>query len=120
MRRRKIIVNITTSADGYVAGLDGNLDWLTERPAPKGFYGLPEFELSIDAKIVGRKTIIPLLSELLHLPYHAEIHWSMRSNRRTPCPGWPNLLDSYAARCVPCGSSVQSYSGMISSALTEG
>lgn len=56
VRQRKIIVNIATSADGYVARPDGNLDWLTERPAPKGFYGLPEFERSIDAKILGRKT----------------------------------------------------------------
>jgi dihydrofolate reductase len=56
MPQRKIIVNIATSADGYVARSDGNLDWLTKRPAPKGFYGLPEFERSIDAKILGRKT----------------------------------------------------------------
>jgi len=53
---RKIIVNIATSADGYVARPDGNLDWLTERQAPKGFYGLLEFERSTDAKILGRKT----------------------------------------------------------------
>ena len=56
MPQRKIIVNIATSADGYVARRDGNLDWLTERPAPQGFYGLPEFERSTDAKILGRKT----------------------------------------------------------------
>ena len=54
--QRKIIVNLATSADGYVARLDGCLDWLTERPAPMGFYGLPEFERSTDAKILGRKT----------------------------------------------------------------
>jgi dihydrofolate reductase len=54
--KRKIIVNIATSADGYVARIDGNVDWLTKRPAPKGFYGLPEFARSIDAKILGRKT----------------------------------------------------------------
>src|SRR5215470_10487024 len=53
---RKIIVNIATSADGYVARSDGSLDWLTSRPAPKGFYGLPKFSRSIDAKILGRKT----------------------------------------------------------------
>ena len=53
---RKIIVNLATSADGYVARPDGDLDWLTERPAPKGFYGLPEFERSTDARILGRKT----------------------------------------------------------------
>ena len=56
MPRRKIIVNIATSADGYVARKDGNLDWLTKRPAPKGFYGLPKFARSVDAKILGRKT----------------------------------------------------------------
>ncbi len=56
MPERRIIVNIATSADGYVARTDGNLDWLTKRPAPKGFYGLPEFSRSIDAKILGRKT----------------------------------------------------------------
>src|SRR5262245_6617117 len=54
--QRKIIVNLATSADGFVARPDGNLDWLTERPAPKGFYGIPEFERSIDARILGRKT----------------------------------------------------------------
>jgi dihydrofolate reductase len=53
---RKIIVHIATSADGYIARPDGTLDWLTNRPAPKGFYGLPEFERSINAKILGRKT----------------------------------------------------------------
>ena len=53
---RKIVVNLATSADGFVARPDGDLDWLTDRPAPKGFYGLPEFERSIDSKILGRKT----------------------------------------------------------------
>jgi dihydrofolate reductase len=56
MQKRKIIVHIATSADGYIARPDGNLDWLTSRAAPEGFYGLPEFERSIDAKILGRKT----------------------------------------------------------------
>jgi len=54
--KRKIIVNIATSADGYIARADGNLDWLTRRPAPKGFYGLPKFSRATDAKILGRKT----------------------------------------------------------------
>ena len=53
---RKIIVHIATSADGYIARPDGNLDWLTRRPAPKGFYGMPQFMRTVDAKIVGRKT----------------------------------------------------------------
>ncbi len=36
--RRKVIVHIATSADGYIARSDGDLEWLTSRPAPKGFY----------------------------------------------------------------------------------
>jgi dihydrofolate reductase len=55
-KKRKIIVHIATSADGYIARLDGNLDWLTNRPAPKGFYGLPQFTRTVDAKVLGRKT----------------------------------------------------------------
>src|SRR5262245_19642773 len=53
---RRIIVQIATSADGYIARPDGNLDWLTSRPAPKGFYGLPAFAKTVDAKILGRQT----------------------------------------------------------------
>src|SRR5215831_18747771 len=55
-RRRKVIVHIGTSADGYIARPDGDLDWLTSRPAPKGFYGMDAFVRTIDTKLLGRKT----------------------------------------------------------------
>ena len=81
MPRRKIIVNIATSADGYVARLDGNLDWLTRRPAPKGFYGLPKFSRSIGAKILGRKTFD--MSVKMGANFSAEnVHYVF--SRRTP------------------------------------
>jgi dihydrofolate reductase len=54
--RRRVIVHIATSADGYIARADGDLEWLTSRPAPKGFYGMDAFMKSIDAKVLGRKT----------------------------------------------------------------
>src|SRR4029079_888878 len=54
--KRKIIVHIARSADGYIARPDEDMEWLISRPAPKGFYGMPEFERSIDTKILGRKT----------------------------------------------------------------
>jgi dihydrofolate reductase len=53
---RKVIVHIGTSADGYIARPDGDLEWLTSRPAPQGFYGMNAFMKSIDAKVLGRKT----------------------------------------------------------------
>ena len=55
-KRRNVIVHIATSADGYIARPDGDLEWLTSRPAPKGFYGMGAFEKSIDTKLLGRKT----------------------------------------------------------------
>lgn len=53
---RKVIVHIAASADGYIARPDGDLEWLTSRPAPKGFYGMDAFVRSIDTKVLGRKT----------------------------------------------------------------
>jgi dihydrofolate reductase len=55
-KRRNVIVHIATSADGYIARPDGDLQWLTSRPAPKGFYGMNAFVKSIDTKLLGRKT----------------------------------------------------------------
>src|SRR6266516_773243 len=42
--KRKIIVNLATSADGYIARPDGDIELLKRRVAPKGFYGLSKFE----------------------------------------------------------------------------
>ncbi|HKC46253.1 MAG TPA: dihydrofolate reductase family protein [Gemmatimonadales bacterium] len=53
---RKVIVHIGASADGYIARPDGDLEWLTSRPAPPGFYGMNAFMKSIDTKLLGRKT----------------------------------------------------------------
>ena len=55
-KRRKVIVHIGTSADGFIARPDGDLEWLTSRPAPNGFYGMSTFVKSIDTKLLGRKT----------------------------------------------------------------
>ena len=55
-KRRNVIVHIAASADGYIARPDGDLEWLTARPAPKGFYGMNAFMKSIDTKLLGRKT----------------------------------------------------------------
>ena len=54
--RRKVIVHIAASADGYIARSDGDLEWLTSRPAPEGFYGISAFMKTIDTLVMGRKT----------------------------------------------------------------
>jgi dihydrofolate reductase len=55
VRKRKIIVQIATSADGFIARSDGSVDWL-DRPSPKGNYGMNAFYKSIDTILWGRKT----------------------------------------------------------------
>ena len=55
VRKRKIIVYIATSADGFIARPDGSFDWL-DRPRPKGNYGMGAFYKSIDTVLWGRKT----------------------------------------------------------------
>jgi len=55
VRKRKIIVYIATSADGFIARSDGSVDWL-DRPSPKGNYGMGAFYKSIDTILWGRKT----------------------------------------------------------------
>ena len=55
MSKRKIIVYIATSADGFIARKDGAVDWL-DRPATAGDYGMGKFWKSIDTILFGRKT----------------------------------------------------------------
>ena len=55
VHKRKIIVYIATSADGFIARTDGSVDWL-DRPRPKGDYGMGAFYKSIDTILWGRKT----------------------------------------------------------------
>lgn len=55
VHKRKIIVQIATSADGFIARSDGSFDWL-DRPSPEGNYGMDEFYKSIDTVLWGRKT----------------------------------------------------------------
>jgi len=59
--KRKIIVSVAISADGFIARSDGAVDWL-DRPMPKGNYGLGAFYKSIDTILWGRKTYDMALS----------------------------------------------------------
>ena len=53
--KRNIIVYIATSADGFIARKNGDIDWL-DRPRTAGDYGMGDFYRSIDTILWGRKT----------------------------------------------------------------
>lgn len=52
---RKIIVDIATSADGYIARPDGDVEWLNRLPSDID-YGMRAFYPTIDTILWGRKT----------------------------------------------------------------
>jgi dihydrofolate reductase len=59
--KRKIIVYIATSADGYIARPDGDVEWLNRRPRDID-YGMRKFYSTIDTILWGRKTYDWLLN----------------------------------------------------------
>jgi dihydrofolate reductase len=59
--RRKIIVYIATSADGYIARPDGDVEWLNRRPRTVD-YGMRQFYPTVDTILWGRKTYEWLLN----------------------------------------------------------
>lgn len=58
--RRKIVVYIAASADGYIARPDGDVEWLNRRPRVD--YGMSKFYPTIDTILWGRKTYDWLLN----------------------------------------------------------
>jgi len=58
---RRIVVYIATSADGYIARPDGDVEWLNRRPDTID-YGMGEFYPTIDTILWGRKTYDWLLN----------------------------------------------------------
>jgi dihydrofolate reductase len=58
--QRKIVVYIATSADGFIARPDGDVEWLNRRPRVD--YGIRAFYGTIDTILWGRKTYDWLLA----------------------------------------------------------
>ena len=87
MAKRKIIVHIATSADGFIARKDGGIDWLDRQP-PKGVdYGLAAFYKSIDTILYGRKTYdvaVKFVEEGIEIPHDAAVRNYVFSRRRSP------------------------------------
>lgn len=87
MPKRKIIVMIATSADGFIARKDGAVDWL-DRPRPKGEdYGMAAFYKSVDTILYGRKTYdtaVKFVEQGVEIPDQGDIRNYVFSRRRPP------------------------------------
>lgn len=66
----KIKLFTASTIDGYIAGKDGNLDWLNSYPDPEDSdYGYGSFYAGIDIVIMGRKTYEEVLGFGVDWPY---------------------------------------------------
>ena len=78
---RKIILYIAASIDGYIAGLDGELDWLSDYPiTPELNYGYEDFFESIDTVIMGGRTYRDILNMDVVYPYKNKISYIITRN----------------------------------------
>jgi len=95
----KCSVFIATSLDGFIAKLDGNVDWLhtagngKELPSDQADMGLNAFMASVDCMIMGRKTM-EIISNMNLTPeqwFYGEIKIIVLSNSLKEAP--ENLKD---------------------------
>jgi dihydrofolate reductase len=78
--RRKIIVHIATSADGYIARPNGDVEWLNRRTRLD--YGMRAFYKTIDTILYGRKTY----------------DWAVNYQKKTKMKG--NIFDQKVANFI--------------------
>ena len=60
--KRKIILYIASSLDGFIARKNGSVDWLDKFNSPGEDYGYKDFLLGIDVVIMGNKTYRQVLT----------------------------------------------------------
>lgn len=77
-------VYIAQSLDGFIAGKNGELDWLNEIPNPTGSdFGFSEFIDKIDAIIMGRNTFEKVRT-FEFWPYNKPVYVISRSLQNLP------------------------------------
>lgn len=88
-------VFIATSLDGFIARLDGGLDWLPpigEAGSPDGDYGYGDFMATVDALVMGRRTYDVALS--FGSWFYGEMRVVVLTNRAAePPPGHASTVE---------------------------
>ena len=69
MSKRKLVLYIAMSLDGYIAGPDDDISWLSSVERPGEDYGYSEFIKTVDTVIMGRRTYDKVLSFGIDFPH---------------------------------------------------
>lgn len=67
--KRKVILYIAESLDGFIAKEDGDISWLSIVERPQVDYGYNDFIKTVDTVIMGRKTYEKVLSFGIEFPH---------------------------------------------------
>lgn len=67
--KRKVILYIASSVDGFIAKVNGDIDWLSVVERPGEDYGYESFIETVDTVIMGRKTYDKVLSFGIKFPH---------------------------------------------------
>jgi dihydrofolate reductase len=79
------IVFIATSIDGYIATVDGGLEWLDNIPNPENSdFGYVEFMNRVDAIVMGRNTFEKVLTFDSEWPYEKPLFVLSRTLKDVP------------------------------------
>lgn len=82
MNKRKVIVFIACSVDGFIAGKEDNLDFLSIVEAPPEDYGYADFVSSVDTVIMGRKTYDKVLSFGVPFPHQDKACYVISASKK--------------------------------------
>lgn len=80
--KRKVILYIATSLDGYIAGPNDNLDFLSIVSKDGEDYGYSEFNSSVDVVIVGRRTYDWVMEQVKEFPHADKISYIVTRTAR--------------------------------------
>ena len=100
---RRLVLKMSMSLDGYVAGPEGELDWMTRTRSPEGIEWVEQTLWQAGAHLMGRRTYAsmvgywPTSSDRLAAPMNAvpKIAFSRSGSlalepTTAPAPGWEN------------------------------
>lgn len=66
---RNVVLYVATSLDGYIARINGEVDWL---PPGDGGYGFEEFYANVSTVLMGRKTYEEIFRITTKFPYEGK------------------------------------------------
>lgn len=84
MKNKKVVLYIAVSLDGYIARMDGSVDWLFDVEGDGGDNGYSEFYRTVGTVVMGRLTYDEVLKLADEFPYADKPCYVLSRTEPTP------------------------------------